>query len=930
MLLLLPLVLAAPLAQGEAGNASLPPAQGDAGIASFLPAQSGRNRPAHSDIEVVARYQCLSCHQAEPTVDQQIWSHQAPALHDIGDRVAPAWLMGRLTEPNLASGHGRMPDVMGERSFQDRAEIATDLIHYLYQQRTFVLEPLEVNSKMAERGQQLFESVGCLPCHQDRLQGRGMERKYSIASLRDLLLDPLKARPSGVMPNSKLTPAEATDIATWVLRKQFEKAKVRQVPGLRYSYYEHGDWPSSGTFDWSQIEPVEVGVATTVHHRYGTRRENYGLVFEGYVEIREAGEYRFSTRSDDGSHLWVGGKQLVENGGFHGPINKESEPIQLPVGRHPIRISFFEKGGGEELSVKWTGPGFDWRALEAEALWHRGIAPAPMMYQAWEVDVAAADRGRRHFEQLNCANCHDDMGVQPTRFATAWEKVDAARPGCLNQSPESRGKLLAQKSIAPRFTFADGEHDAVLRVLAGRSSMTKLPSPTQIMHRGLERFQCLQCHTATDLRDPRQPAGHLAGPSAELQAYFTSTDDLGDEGRFPPDLSDAGEKFRLEWLRQGLVEGIGIRPAMNTRMPAFGHGSKPLAVALAAAAKNPSAAQPSDPQTAKTGEDFDPAIAKAGQELVGVGGLSCIICHGAGGYPSIGVQGPDLSDMHERLQPQWFRKWMEAPPTMRPGTRMPMFWFNGKSAATHVLDGEMDGQIDALWEYLSLGHAAPLPKGLVVDQSEYDLVPQDHPIYFGPFMKGLSARVLTVGFPQRVSLAFDQHNVRTGQIWQGDFINAKGTWQGRAGQLERPAGGKVVDLPAGPAIAVLTNPMEPWPVQGGKYDGWRYKGHSRSAEGIPTFRYQYKDLMVEETWQPHIAPGAISFDRSFRVTSPEQRTDVYLRVADRKVAADVLFRFPNQDDLPRFHGADREILIPLTFVAQGEQFVAQTTMRMTW
>ena len=88
--------------------------------------------------------------------------------------------------------------------------------------------------------------------------------------------------------------------------------------------------------------------------------------------------------------------------------------------------------------------------------------------------------------------------------------------------------------------------------------------------------------------------------------------------------------------------------------------------------------------------------------------------------------------------------------------------------------------------------------------------------------------------------------------------------------------------------------------------------------------------MVEETWQPHIAPGAISFDRSFRVTSPEQRTDVYLRVADRKVAADVLFRFPNQDDLPRFHGADREILIPLTFVAQGEQFVAQTTMRMTW
>ncbi len=65
---------------------------------------------------------------------------------------------------------------------------------------------------------------------------------------------------------------------------------------------------------------------------------------------------------------------------------------------------------------------------------------------------------------------------------------------------------------------------------------------------------------------------------------------------------------------------------------------------------------------------------------------------------------------------------------MRPGTRMAAFFSGGKSARTDVLDGDASQQIDAIWTYLSLGAAMPLPAGLVVDPATYDLDPIDRPM----------------------------------------------------------------------------------------------------------------------------------------------------------------------------------------------------------
>ncbi|NQU47842.1 MAG: hypothetical protein HQ519_04290 [Planctomycetes bacterium] len=857
---------------------------------------------APSGEHLVAKYQCLSCHEAEPAVQQRIGKWQAPALQNLSKRVVPGWVLARLFVPHTLGEPVRMPHFRVGSSIADQVTAASELTQFLYpKEKPFEFVGVGVSSEMIAEGGRLFETVGCAPCHQDQLKGGGMDQKYSVASLRDVLLDPLAVWPSGAMPDSHLTEPEATALAAWILRESQKTSEVRVVPGLRYQVFRHNNWPQNDAVDWSQHQAVAAGTADTVHANYGGHKEQYGLVFEGYFQALYAGEYRFYSASDDGSELFINGERIVANLGMHPKVRLESEAVTLKAGMHAIRITFFEQSGGEELEAGWRGPKSDWSQFKADDLWHSGVVPMPLKYAELEHDEESAQRGARRFADMGCALCHTDMGVKSKYKAKRWEDLDIQGSGCV---PINRKARLPG---VPIFKFEDGELRALQTVLQNRSSLLQPLPSAQIVRREMDKFGCLNCHSS----------GDVGGPNAATQQYFTSTDDLGDEGRFPPDLSDAGEKFNPEWLHTTLHNGTQIRPAMVTRMPSFGPESQVLATAMETPVKT---AGPTS---------FSEETVNAGAQLVGATGLSCIICHGASGYPSIGIQGPDLSDMQHRLRPAWFKEWMRSPSTHRPGTRMPDFWFNGKSGASHILEGEMDAQINAIWQYMSLGHSAPLPFGLVTNRNEYDLIPVDRPLYFGAFMDGLSARVLTVGFPQRVNLAFDQHNVRMGLAWQGEFMNAKGTWQGRAGQLEKPAGNAVIPLPPGPLLAQLENGQSPWPEGFGKVAGWRYKGHLRDERGYPTFRFQKGDIVVSEKWTPEIGLGGIGFFRHVEVTSPTQSKRLYLRIASN-TTAEVQFSFPNDDAMFRSVAGSEEILIPLTFKADGNQFRAQTSIQMIW
>ena len=103
----------------------------------------------------------------------------------------------------------------------------------------------------------------------------------------------------------------------------------------------------------------------------GQSRDQFTNIFDAVIEIPKTGKYTFFTTSDDGSRLYVGDQEVVNNDGPHGMVTKSGD-ITLRSGFHPIRVNYFDQGGGDGLNVEWSGPGFNRQPIPAENLFVGG------------------------------------------------------------------------------------------------------------------------------------------------------------------------------------------------------------------------------------------------------------------------------------------------------------------------------------------------------------------------------------------------------------------------------------------------------------------------------------------------------------------------------------------------------------------------------
>lgn len=127
--------------------------------------------------------------------------------------------------------------------------------------------------------------------------------------------------------------------------------------GLSVGYYggEGADWPRIPDLDAmtpeATTEAPEFSLATL-----DRAHDEYALRFEGTFRVDTAGTYTFWTHSDDGSRLVVDGRAAVDNDGHHGPRVEQGE-VDLAVGEVPLRLDYFNGGGGQFLEVWVEGPG---------------------------------------------------------------------------------------------------------------------------------------------------------------------------------------------------------------------------------------------------------------------------------------------------------------------------------------------------------------------------------------------------------------------------------------------------------------------------------------------------------------------------------------------------------------------------------------------
>ncbi len=137
-------------------------------------------------------------------------------------------------------------------------------------------------------------------------------------------------------------------------------------PGLRYAFYQ-GNWERLP--DFGNLSPESQGTAEIFDLSRSPQKEYFALQFIGFITIPETGLYRFALVSDDGSRLYIGEELVVDNDGLHGST-EASGRIVLEKGPHPIRVDFFQRTGGSDFGVTFSGPGIEKQPIPAHILSH--------------------------------------------------------------------------------------------------------------------------------------------------------------------------------------------------------------------------------------------------------------------------------------------------------------------------------------------------------------------------------------------------------------------------------------------------------------------------------------------------------------------------------------------------------------------------------
>jgi len=890
------LVLPAAVARADASRPIVP------GFERF---HTGDKADARGGQLLLTELSCVSCHQP---ADASLPRKQAPILDNVAGRVRLGHLKKFLADPQSVKPGTTMPNLLADDP--DRAAKVEALVHFLASTGTPKQE--RPDTKAVVSGRDLYHKVGCAACHgardADGQPGKNLPAdtvplgdipaKYTLPSLTAFLDNPLAVRPSGRLPHV-VGGKEAKDVASYLL--QGIKVDLPSGRGsTTFAYYE-GQWDKLPDFD--KLKPSASGTGPAFDLGAARRGNDFALKFEGVFKAEKEGNYRFGLTSDDGSRLLIDGKPVVNNDGVHATATASGAAL-LTKGVHKVAVLFFQVGGEIVLDVQVEGPALGQQPLAAlvaatpEALEAKPAPPKkPADQDSLEVRPDLAEKGKALFATLGCAACHQLNGPDRKPIASALKAPALAalkgEGGCLADRP-AKG--------LPAYSLGAAQRSALAAAVKAPPPLSK--EPAAVIARTMTTFNCYACH----VRDK------VGGPTEETNKLFQTTQpEMGDEGRVPPPLDGVGAKLTLDYVKQLLDRGAHDRPYMHTRMPGFGLANLgTLPEALAA-----------DTLPAAPPVKFavhDAKVKAAGRFLVGAQAQSCFKCHTFAGQKAEGVQGIDMTLMTRRLRRDWFQAYLLNPQKVRPGTRMPAAWPDGKTFYPDLLDGKTPTQIEAIWVYLQDGPAAQRPAGL--GKQYIPLVPDKNAIIYRNFIEGAGTRAIGVGYPEKLNLAFDANELRLALLWKGAFIDAARHWTDRGEGYQPPLGDDVLKLPAGASFAILAKSDAAWPTAAPKEQGWKFNGYRLTPDDRPTFQYALGDLKVEDFANP-TTDKEPALRRTLKLTAGKATDNLYFRAAvGAKIegAKDGWYlidgwkmKIEGGTPIIRQAGGKSELLVPVTF-----------------
>jgi hypothetical protein len=160
-------------------------------------------------------------------------------------------------------------------------------------------------------------------------------------------------------------------------------AAEKQEPGLLGEYYALDDsledFPSIGADKKPALKRVDktINIESTTEALPGTQLvDHFYIRWTGKLRVPKDGTYTFFLESDDGSRLFIDGKQVVDNGGLHAMEEKEGQ-TELKAGDHALKVEFFENEVDAGCKFSWQPPGKDKEIVPSSVLFTEAAASEP-------------------------------------------------------------------------------------------------------------------------------------------------------------------------------------------------------------------------------------------------------------------------------------------------------------------------------------------------------------------------------------------------------------------------------------------------------------------------------------------------------------------------------------------------------------------------
>ncbi len=504
---------------------------------------------------------CFACHVA-PGFD--VGHKRGPDLRRVRGKLTPEWVQAWLRNPRGLKRDAMMPRFWGRTAGpepsepsdvviapEDEQEIAAVAAYLFANAEPYVPAPAGSSRGDAARGGQIVQAVGCLGCHivgnepdqqvsLRRTFGQPLQNlagKVSYAWLHDWIRRPSRFSPATLMPDLRLTDAEAADVATYLL--------------------------SLGGAD--RVAPPDVRRSDAAMREQARRQGEF-------LPPILRGSANLDALSGEALHIELGRRVIARQGCFncHEIRGFESAPrTDAPLG--PARLwssddvarlhATANGAAGEAGGLRAPAYAINERARQQFALAVTAVQRPPAdSRNASSPGRGVRVAGRRLVQRRNCVGCHAIEGTggdfvrlvaepslgpplltpEGSRVQPAW--LDAFLHGPITIRPWLSVRM-------PTFQFDDGESEQIggyFRAIAPPNPVPAAAAPSVTAAAGRELFEllkCQQCHVlATIPKD--QPTSNLA-----------------------PDLRMGHERLQPEWILAWLRNPSDILP--GTRMPAY-------------------------------------------------------------------------------------------------------------------------------------------------------------------------------------------------------------------------------------------------------------------------------------------------------------------------------------------------------------------------